>query len=217
MLDQIKDSIPNESTPPAVPMTDVPPIDPAAQELEKLKQTYEAQIAQERARQSGINKALDETKKELESIKKSSMSDKERMEYERKLADQDKMNFEREKRELEIARTKFQFIAENQIDSKFEPFLSADTPEGLKAQIETLKSLIDIHVKPVRDELEKLKAEQGRPGGGSTPGLPQDARSKQLEAESRFRLAQQSGDIVAQNAAADEAFYWKEQALKIKK
>ena len=168
MADQIKDSNLQDSTPPAA--QEVPSVDPAALELEKMKQTYEAQIATERARQSGINKALDETKKELESIKKSSMSDKERMEYERKLSEQDKMNFEREKKNLEIARTKFQFIAENQIDSRFEPFLSADNPEGLKAQIETLKSLIDVHVKPFRDELEKLKAEQGRPGGGTGAG-----------------------------------------------
>ena len=52
--------------------------------------------------------------------------------------------------------------------------------------------------------------------GFSGAAGPTDAKSKMMEAETKFRTAQNSGDIVAAKAAADEAFYWKEQAIKIK-
>jgi len=64
-----------------------------------------------------------------------------------------------------------------------------------------------------------LKQPENKGAGASGfhgSGGPQDARSKMLEAENRYKAAQARGDVMEAKAAADESFYWKEQALKIK-
>jgi hypothetical protein len=140
----------------------------------EVKTQYEIQLKELseqnknlKAAQSGSDRMVSELKKELDELRKSSMSDKERIEYEKKLAEQDRLSFEREKAELAKERLKFKFIADAGIDSKIADFISAETEEGLKEQVAKLNAIIDAKVKPLQEEIAKLKAELGRPGGGT--------------------------------------------------
>lgn len=136
-------------------------------DVNKIVKDYEYKLQQMKSAQSGSDRMVSELRKELDEMRKSQMSDKERIEYERKISEQEKLSFERERAALEKDKLKFKFMAENKIDSRFEAFLSADSEDALKEQITILKALIEDNVKPVRDELEKLKSDIGRPGGGT--------------------------------------------------
>jgi len=136
-------------------------------EIAKVKADYEAQLANIKKSQAGSDKINAELRKELEEIRKSQMTDKERTEYERKLFEQDRLNLEREKRNLEIAKLKSDYVAENAISPRWRDLLSADTQEGLAAQVDTIKGLIDEAVQEKQLELDALKASLTRPAGGA--------------------------------------------------
>lgn len=137
------------------------------EEHEKAIAYYQNQISQIKKSQAGADKIVTELKTQLEELKKSKMSDQERAEYEKQLFEQEKLNFEREKKELEIKGLRSDFIAENKLDIRIKDFLSATDAEGLKEQVDTFNSIVADAVKPVQEELDKLKAEMGRPGGGA--------------------------------------------------
>jgi hypothetical protein len=136
-------------------------------ELNKIKTDYEAQLSQIKASQAGSDRIVAELKKQNEELAKKGMSDKERNEYEKKLFEQDRLNLEREKRELELKSIRSDFVAENAIDPEWREFLYADTKDGLKAQVDKIKTLIEKSTKPLQVELDKYKAGETRPGGGS--------------------------------------------------
>ena len=137
------------------------------EEHDKAIADYQNQISQIKKSQAGADKIVTELKTQLEELKKSKMSDQERAEYEKQLFEQEKLNFEREKKELEIKGLRSDFIAENKLDIRIKDFLSATDAEGLKEQVDTFNSIVADAVKPVQEELDKLKAEMGRPGGGA--------------------------------------------------
>lgn len=137
------------------------------EEHEKAIADYQNQLSQVKKSQAGADKIVTELKTQLEELKKSKMSDEERSEYERQIFQQEKINFERQKKELEIGILRSDYIAENKLDIRLKDFLTATDAEGLKAQVETINAIIADQVKPVQEELDKLKAEIGRPGGGA--------------------------------------------------
>ena len=167
---------------------------------------YEAQLKELgeqnknlKAAQSGSDRMVSELKKELDELRKSSMSDKERIEYEKKLAEQDRLSFEREKAELAKERLKFKFIADAGIDSKIADFISADTEEGLKEQIAKLNEIIDAKVKPLMEENAKLKAELGRPGGGTGASITDWKSATVGQRNSEYiRIKKEKGEPAAQ-------------------
>ena len=152
-----------------------------------------------KAAQSGSDRMVSELKKELDELRKSSMSDKERIEYEKKLAEQDRLSFEREKAELAKERLKFKFIADAGIDSKIADFISADTEEGLKEQIAKLNEIIDAKIKPLMEENAKLKAELGRPGGGTGASITDWKSATVGQRNSEYiRIKKEKGEPAAQ-------------------
>lgn len=171
MADEI--TTPGESTegPTAQDQTQTQVVDTpqtiSKEEHEKAIADYQNQISQIKKSQAGADKIVTELKTQLEELKKSKMSDQERSEYEKQLFEQEKLNFEREKKELEIKGLRSDFIAENKLDIRMKDFLTATDAEGLKAQVETFNAILADAVKPVQEELDKLKAEMGRPGGGA--------------------------------------------------
>jgi len=137
------------------------------EEHDKAIADYQNQISQIKKSQAGADKTVSELQAEIAELKRVGMSDKERAEYDKKLFEQEKLNFEREKKELEIRGLRSDYIAENKLDIRLKDFLTATDAEGLKAQVETINAIIADQVKPVQEELDKLKAEMGRPGGGA--------------------------------------------------
>lgn len=137
-----------------------------SQELEAVKADYEARLAQIKKSQAGSDKLVTDLKKELEEVKKSQMGDKERMEYERKLFEQEKLELERQRRAVEIDKMRSDYIADNKIDPRYRPLLSADSEEGLKTQAELIKSLLDETEKRIKAEYDKIITDKARPGGG---------------------------------------------------
>jgi hypothetical protein len=153
-----------------------------SQDIETVKADYEARLAQIKKSQAGSDKLVTDLKKELEDVRKSQMGDKERMEYERKLFEQEKLELERQRRAVEIEKLRSDYIADNKVDPRFRPLLSESTEEGLKAQSDLIKSLIDETEKRVRAEYDKIITDKARPGGGTTaatanPFIPGDGFS----------------------------------------
>lgn len=132
-------------------------------EVTKLKEEYEARIEGLKKSQAGSDRIVTELKRDLEELRKSQMGDKERIEYEKKLAEQERLNFERERKALELDKMKFKFIAEQKVDPRLEAFLTADTEDGLKKQIDTIKAIIAEAVKAKDDE---WLSKAGKPAGG---------------------------------------------------
>lgn len=133
------------------------------EQFKKLNET----ITQLKSAQSGSDRMVTELRKENEELKKAQMSDKERAEYEKKLTEIEKADLERQKRELEKERMKFKFIADAGVDSQLSEFLNSESEDGLKEQVAKIQGIIDKQVKPLQEEIAKLKAELGRPGGGT--------------------------------------------------
>jgi hypothetical protein len=218
---------PNAAPVPAVgtvvdPAVQAQTVDPAVtpqmvsvEELAKIKADFDSQLSNIKAAQSGVDKLNTELRKQNEELKTKGMSDKERSEYEKKLFENEKANFEREKAQLTIEAIKSDFMLKNQIDPEWRQFIHGENEDGLKAEVEKIKALILKATAPLQLELDKFNAAAGKPGGGAS-NVPKDAKAKMLEAEAKFREAQAKGDYAAQQAAADEAFYWKEQSVKIK-
>lgn len=135
-------------------------------ELAKIKADFDTQLTNIKAAQSGVDKLNAELRKQNEELKTKGMSDKERSEYEKKLFENEKANLEREKEQLKIDAIKSDFMLKNAIDPEWRPFIHAGTEEGLKAEVDKIKSLIEKATKPLQVELEKFKAGATRPGGG---------------------------------------------------
>jgi hypothetical protein len=174
------------------------PADVKVQYETQLKELSE-QNKNLKAAQSGSDRMVSELKKELDELRKSSMSDKERIEYEKKLAEQDRLSFEREKAELAKERLKFKFIADAGIDSKIADFISAETEEGLKEQVAKLNAIIDAKVKPLQEEIAKLKAELGRPGGGTgTSSIDWKTATVAQKNSEYIRIKKEQGEPAAQ-------------------
>ena len=188
----------------------------SVEDLAKIKADYDVQLANIKAAQSGVDKLNAELRKQNEELKTKGMSDKERNEYEKKLFESEKANLEREKEQFKIDAIKSDFMLKNAIDPDWRPFIHANTEDGLREEVDKIKALILKATAPIKLELDTLKAGMGKPGGGNGVAIPQDARAKMLAAEARFEEAKIKGDVMAQKKAADEAFYWKEQATKIK-
>lgn len=173
------------------------PVEVKTQYEQQLKELSE-QNKNLKAAQSGSDRMVSELKKELDELRKSSMSDKERIEYEKKLAEQDRLSFEREKAELAKERLKFKFIADAGIDSKVADFISADSEEGLKEQVAKLNAIIDAKVKPLQEEIAKLKAELGRPGGGTSGTVTDWKKATVAQINSEYiRIKKEQGEQAA--------------------
>lgn len=137
-------------------------------ELAKIKADFDTQLANIKAAQSGVDKLNAELRKQNEELKTKGMSDKERSEYEKKLFENEKANLEREKAQLKLDAIKSDFMLKNAIDPEWRPFINADTEDGLKGEVDKIKGLIDKAVAVKQLEIDKLKAEMGKPGGGTT-------------------------------------------------
>jgi hypothetical protein len=114
----------------------------------------------------------------------------------------------------EILKSAFQGKARIEVDNDIEKVI-IDNGDGLGLPA------LDYFKQYAQSDFGKTYLKQPVNVGAGASGFhgsggPHDAKGKMLEAENRYKAAQARGDIVEAKAAADESFYWKEQANKPK-